>query len=313
MNETESTHSRCLVVGVDGGGSKTLALVTDAQGQILGRGIAGPSNTQVVGQKAACATIATAIRGARARIPGELSALCLGMAGAGRENDRALLQAWAKTHYPDIPISVVHDGQLALAAGTPEGWGIAVLCGTGSLVYGEDQQGRPARAGGWGYLLGDEGSGYAIGLAALRVVARAADGRGPATALTLAILEHWSLDKPQDLIAHVYRPPLPRTEVAGLTEIVVDVAERGDQVAEELLRAAGEELARAARAVAAQLALPQPIPCALAGSVILHAGAVRQSFQQTATAEGLALSPITQVPEPAQGAVRLARKLLDAR
>jgi N-acetylglucosamine kinase-like BadF-type ATPase len=313
MNKTEATRSRHLVVGVDGGGSKTLALVADTQGKILGRAIAGPSNYQVVGQKAACAAIAATIRGARARIPGELSALCLGIAGAGRVSDRAMFQAWAETHYPGIPIRVVHDGQLALAAGTPEGWGIAVLCGTGSLVYGEDRQGRPARAGGWGYLLGDEGSGYAIGLAALQAVARAADGRGPATALTQAILTHWSLDKPQDLIAHVYRPTLPRTEIAGLAEILVDVAERGDQVAHELLTAAGEELAQAARAVAAQLALPQPIPCALAGGFILHAAAVRQSFQQTATALGLTLNPITRVPEPAQGAVRLARQLLKAR
>jgi len=313
MNETESTQIRRLVVGVDGGGSKTLALVADAQGQILGRGIAGPSNYQVVGQEAACAAIATAIRAARARIPGELSALCLGIAGAGRVSDRAMFQAWAAAHYPGMPIGVVHDGQLALAAGTPEGWGIAVLCGTGSLVYGQDRQGRTARAGGWGYLLGDEGSGYAIGLAALRAVARAADGRGPATALTQTILEHWSLDEPQGLIAHVYRSPLPRTEIAGLTEMVVDVAERGDQLARELLRAAGEELAQAARAVASQLALPQPIPCALAGSVILHAATVRQSLQQAATAQGLALSPITPVPEPAQGAVRLARQLLKAR
>ena len=310
MNETGATQSRRLVVGVDGGGSKTLTLVADTQGTILGRGIAGPSNYQVVGQEAACAAIATAIRGARAQIPGELSALCLGIAGAGRASDRALFQGWAEARYPGIPISVVHDGQLALAAGTPEGWGIAVLCGTGSLIYGEDRQGRPARAGGWGYLLGDEGSGYAIGLAALRAVACAADGRGPATALTQAILEHWSLDQPQDLIAHVYRPRLPRTEIAGLTEIVVDIAERGDQVAGELLRAAGEELAQAARAVASQLALPLPIPCALAGSVILHAAPVRQSFQQAATVQGLALGPITPVPEPARGAVRLARRLL---
>ncbi len=313
MNKTETTQSQLLVVGVDGGGSKTLALVADTQGKILGRGIGGPSNYQVVGQEAACAAIATAIRGARAQVPGELSALCLGIAGAGRVSDRTVFQAWAETRYPGIPVVVVHDGQLALAAGTPEGWGIAVLCGTGSLVYGQDPQGRPARAGGWGYLLGDEGSGYAIGLAALRAVAHAADGRGPATALTQAILTHCSLDKPQDLITHVYRPPLPRTEIAGLTEIVADIAARGDQVAKELLRAAGEELARAARAVAAQLALPQPLPCALAGSVILHAATVLQSFQQAATVQGLSLSPLTPVPEPAWGAVQLARQLIKTR
>ncbi len=310
MRKARGAQDRDLVVGVDGGGSKTLALVADARGHVLGRGIAGPSNYQVVGREVACAAIGAAIRTACAEIPGTLRALCLGVAGAGRPDDREMFFAWARARYAGLPVVVVHDGQLALAAGTPEGWGVAVLCGTGSLVYGEDQKGRAARAGGWGYLLGDEGSGYAIGLAALRAGVRAADGRGPETELTHAILTYWSLERPEDLIARVYRPPVARGEIAALAKVVSDVAARGDAVAESLLRTAGEELALAAHAVATQLALPQPIPCALAGSVILNIDDVRESFQRSATARATSLGPVTAVSEPARGAVRLAKGLL---
>lgn len=299
-----------LVVGVDGGATKTTALAANLQGHVVGRGHAGPSNYQVIGRDAACRAIETAIHKALSGITGQPAALCLGLAGAGRPSDREMLHKWATARYPSIPVRIIHDGQLALAAGTPEGWGIAVLCGTGSLVYGEDPYGQTARAGGWGYLLGDEGSGYSIGLAALRAVARAADGRDPKTALTRAILDHWSLDKPEDLVSHVYRPPLPRTEIAELSKIVVTAAAHGDTTAENILQAAGQEFAHAAKAVATALALPQPIPCALTGSVILHADATVQSFQATTDAQGLSLAPLTPVPEPAQGAVKLARLLL---
>lgn len=310
MGEAHAAEEGALVIGVDGGGSKTLALLADTSGQVLGQGVGGPSNVQAVGPEIACGSVEVAIDRACSGKPVTPAALCLGMAGAGRTADRELWQRWAHRRYPGVPVRVVHDGQLALAAGTPNGWGIAVLCGTGSLVYGEDTRGRAGRAGGWGYLLGDEGSGYAIGLAALQAIARAADGRGPATALTQAILEQWSLEKPQDLIAYLYRPEVPRTEIAALAPVAVSIAAQGDATARALLCSAGEELARAARAVVAQLALPQPVPCALAGGVILHAPAIVENFRAAAASRGLSLSPITPVPEPAQGAVRLARRLL---
>ena len=267
------------LIGIDGGGSKTTAFVADVHGHVLGRGTAGPSNYHVIGVDAAYAALDTAVQAALASIEGQPAALCIGMAGAGRTRDRELFRAWAKARYPGTPVTVVHDGQLALAAGTPDGWGIAVLCGTGSLVYSEDRHGTPARAGGWGYLLGDEGSGYAIGLAALRAVARAADGRSPQTALANAILAHWSLAKPQDLIAHVYAPSTQRADIAALAALVEAEAAREDPVAHDILRDAGRELATMAKAVAGQLTLVAPIPCALAGSVIVRGKTVAAALR----------------------------------
>ncbi len=298
-----------VLIGIDGGGSKTTALIADRDGNILGRGTSGPSNYLVIGAEAAYAALDAAVEAAAGGRLLRPAALCLGMAGAARPADQAVLRAWTDACYPGVPVVITHDARLVLAAGTPEGWGIAVLCGTGAMVYGEDQHGQVARADGWGYLLGDDGSGYAIGRAALRAVARATDGRGPQTALTEAILEHWSLRQPQDLIGHVYKSA-QRTDIAALAALVQAVALQGDAVAEAILQAAGRELAISVEAVARCLALTGAIPCALTGSVILKGQSVRAAFVAATVERGLTLLPLTPVHEPAQGAIRLARALV---
>jgi len=298
-----------ILIGIDGGGSKTTALIADLAGNILGRGTSGPSNYLVIGAEAAYAALDAAVETAAGGRPLRPAALCLGMAGAARPADQAVLRAWTDARYPGAPVAITHDARLALAAGTPDGWGVAVLCGTGAMVYGEDSRGQVARADGWGYLLGDDGSGYAIGRAALRAVARAADGRGPQTALTEAILEHWSLAQPQDLIGHVYKSA-QRADIAALAALTQAVALQGDAVAGAILQDAGRELAVSVEAVARRLALTGAIPFALTGSVILKGQSVRAAFVAATVERGLTLSPLTPVHEPAQGAIRLAKALL---
>ena len=136
-----------------------------------------------------------------------MAAVGLGLAGVDRPEDRALFEGWAAGRFGGAPVVIANDAELVLAAGTPDGWGIALISGTGSIVFGRSPHGEMARAGGWGHILGDEGSGYAIGVEALRAVMRAFDGRGPATALTDAVLLHWSLKTPPDLVGRVYRDP----------------------------------------------------------------------------------------------------------
>ena len=299
------------LIGIDGGGSKTLALLADGTGRVMGRGKAGPSNYQVVGVEAAYAALDEAVGVALAAVPhARLSAICLGMAGAGRPQGQSTFRAWAQARYPGLPTLVVHDAQLVLAAGTPAGWGIALVSGTGSLAYGENQARQTARAGGWGHLLGDEGSGYAIGLAGLRAVARAADGRGTRTALTELLLARMNLDSPQDLIRHIYGAAAPRNTVASLSPVIQNAAQEGDETAQEIIQAAGRELALAVRAVAEQLGLRGPIPCALAGSVLLKGQAVPAAFYQSAQELDLKLAPVAPVEEPAQGAIELAKELV---
>lgn len=325
MQYPYSTNSD-LVIGVDAGGSKTLALAADIDGNIRGRGLGGPANYQSIGTEAAFAAIASAIAaglrdaGADPRSSGShgpdapksgaqtLRAICLGMAGVDRPEDRALVLRWAQEAFPGVPLRLVNDALIVLAAGTPEGWGLALISGTGSIAYGRDAAGRFARAGGWGYLMGDEGSGYSIGIAALRATARAHDGRGPQTLLLEALLRHWELTEPMRLVRKVYGD-LSRADIAKLVPVVEQAADAGDAVAAQILAEAGRELALAGQAVARRLEFSGPTPCALTGGVLVRTPRVRDAFVQSVQSAGLQLDPLNVVEEPAFGAVRLALEM----
>ncbi len=303
---------RELLLGLDGGGSKTQALLADAGGAIIGRGGAGASNYQNIGETAAWAALDAAIRAAFADAglaETAVAAVGLGLAGVDRPEDRALFEGWAASRFRGAPVVIANDAELVLAAGTPDGWGIAVISGTGSIVVARRPTGELARADGWGHLLGDAGSGYAIGAAALRAVMAGFDGRGPATGLTTAVLAHWSLTAPPDLVGRVYREPVSPAEIATLAPLVEQAAVAGDLVAADIVREAGRELAITAQAASRRLLLPAPIPCALAGGVIVKGRSVRSAFLAAAAQRGLRLDPVTLVTEPAQGAIRLAADL----
>ena len=299
------------LIGIDGGGTKTVALLSDLEGRVIGRGIGGPSNYQVAGLRAATDSMKQAMHAAFADAnlePCLPRAMGLGLAGVDRPDDFTAIRAWTAEQLPGVRAIIVNDAMIVLAAGTPEGWGIAMISGTGSIVYGRDREGRMARAGGWGHLLGDEGSGFAIGLAALKAVARADDGRAPQTALTPMVLSEWSVPTPQGLISRVYLEHVPTHNIASLAALVEAAASEGDVVALDILKEAGRELALSAHAVVKRLGMQPPIPCVQAGSMILKGQIVRQMFLESAQAMGLALDPVTPVTEPAEGALRLARE-----
>jgi N-acetylglucosamine kinase-like BadF-type ATPase len=301
-----------MIVGVDAGGSKTLALVADASGRVLGRGSAGSANYQGIGFAAAAAALSEAIASALAAagaLHRSVAAMVMGLAGVGRPEDRARYLEWARNQFPGSAVQVVNDAELALAAGTPAGWGVALICGTGSIAVGRAPDGRRGRAGGWGPVLGDEGSGYALGRAALQAVMRASDGRGPRTALTEMVLYSSGLSAPEALVQRVYREEIGAAEIAGLAQLVDKAAAAGDRPAHEIVEQAAGELALAIRAVSEQLALGRPTPCALAGGVLVGGATVRPALLAHAAEIGLDLGPVIVVAEPAQGAVRLAQML----
>jgi N-acetylglucosamine kinase-like BadF-type ATPase len=320
------THSVPYILGIDGGGTHTVALLaqispsigpssvgnpqlTTDNWSLLGRGEAGPSNLQAVGQHRAFRAIDDAVENAFraasvARRPVEVA--WLGVAGAGRPEDQALIRDWAiKTKLADH-VEVSHDAPLLLAAGTPEGWGVAVVAGTGSIAFARAPDGRTSRAGGWGFLLGDEGSGYAIGLAGLQAVARAADGRGPETVLTKHLFERLRLSRSDELIAAIYQTGLDRPAIAALAPLVIDAADGGDPVASAIVQEGAQQLALAAATSARQLGLTSPIPLALAGGLLLRSPTYRDCLVRALQAVGIIVNPIELVSEPAEGAVRLA-------
>ncbi len=308
-----------LVLGVDGGGSKTVAWIarceTREQFKVVGRGTSGGSNPQAAGIPAALVSLVEAVEGARSQAgvgPGPLAAAAVCLAGSDRPEIQQPVLRWANEHRVARCVRVDHDAVSVLAAGVAEGWGVALIAGTGSMAFGQDRQGRTARSGGWGFVLGDEGSGYAIARAGLRAAAQAADGRGPATRLLDDLLARLGCRQPADLISAVHRLVGPPGAIAALAPVVFDAAGSGDARAKAIVVRAGSDLAAMVATVAGKLGLDDaPFPLAITGGVLLASQLLRQALASSLEERNLRPEPIVAVPEPVAGAVRLAARLRD--
>ena len=304
-----------LVLGIDGGATKTVAwlAVRSRRGEpsVVGRGAAGPANPQAIGFDEALRNLDQAIAAAFEDAgvqPGPLAAAVLALAGWDREQNRRVLHRWADERRLAGRFRVVHDALPVLVAGSPEGWGIALISGTGSFAFGQSADGRSARAGGWGYLFGDEGSGYAIALAGLRAAAKSADGRAPATQLVDALLRRLDLREPPELIPTVYRFADDRARIASLADVVTQAADEGDAQAQGLLDEAAGELAAMVAAVAQHLGFSHgAFPLALTGGVLLGSERLRRALEARLGSLGCGPASVACVREPVAGAVRLAQ------
>jgi glucosamine kinase len=253
------------VLGVDGGASRTRCVVADLSGNLVGRGRGGPSNPLTAGLDTAAESILNAASEASGgRGIGAFEASVMGVAGTDRPSGAEALRGrlsgldWGR-------LSIVSDAAVALAGATGCRPGVVVVSGTGSVAYGENGEGMRARAGGWGWRLGDEGSGYSIGNGALIASLRAIDGRGPKTSLTGKVMKALGLGDIAGLVDLIYSGGMRNTEVASLTPLVGEAAEEGDAVARRILEEAGEELGLAASAVAGRLGMKDGFTVALTG------------------------------------------------
>jgi N-acetylmuramic acid 6-phosphate etherase len=309
-----SSHPE-LIIGIDGGGSHTVALLAekDESGRILGRGSAGPSNMQAVGEERAMQAIDEAVAqafDAAQRTRGTVAAAALGLAGVDHPEAAGVVRSWCAKILLAESVSVANDATLLLEAGTPDGWGLAVIAGTGSIAFARSPDGKLDRSGGWGYLLGDEGSAYALALAGTRAVARSSDGSISRTRLTEQILAFMGLKEPLEMIHAVYRGDWDRARIATIAPLVLTAAEAGDAVAVAVVENEARELAKTALAAARKLALPmQRVPLALTGGAILNDAGYRDRFLAALRANGLNPEPVTLVDDPALGALRMARRL----
>lgn len=300
-----------LFAGIDGGGSKTLAVVVDADGQERGRGTAGSSNYATVGVDRAISEIRASLVGA-ARAAGDevpVAAAWIGLAGVDRPADQTALLP----HLRQIAgrVHLTNDADLVLTA-LPGAVGIAAIAGTGSIMLGRDTQGRTARVGGWGHVIGDEGSGYELGRLALRAASRAADGRGPATTLLDSIMQFWHLSESGDLISRVYHHE-DNTGIARLSSLVFAAAGTGDPVARKLISRSAAELALGVVTVGDQLDFSEgKLPLALAGGLLTGEPTLRAMLLRRVRRHW-AIGPVEVVTEPASSAARAAIRLLDER
>jgi N-acetylglucosamine kinase-like BadF-type ATPase len=251
---------RQLFAGVDGGATRTRAVIATASGEILGVGIAGPSNYDNVGVAAASVGIRDSVRGARITAGTDpLSGLFLGMAGVVSPADRATVTTMALDNALARPdrIGVDHDIRIALAGGLGGGEGVVLIAGTGSSTYGRRRDGRHHRTG-WGYLLDDRGSGYDLGRNAMIGAVMEADGRGPATSLSRIVRDRLGYDDIDDILRIVYHRGVPVADVAAFAPLVIAEAGRGDTVARGILASGAAELARMVETVARRLDFSAP-------------------------------------------------------
>lgn len=295
------------VLGIDAGGTKTVCLLADDQGNIVAEARRGGANLQAAGEleveKVLHQVMEEAI-GDRAIVP---AAICLGIAGVDRPDDYAVVGAIMRRIGYKARIIIVNDALVALESGAPGQPGVVVISGTGSISYGRNAKGEAARSGGWGYVLGDEGSGYWMGRAALRAVLRQADRRGPVTVLSELLLTHFDVDAPQELIHKVYTTSQKPTAIGALAKCVQSAFTQGDAVAIGILRTAADELESFALSVARRLELVgQPFVFILAGGIFRAVPWLEEELERRlpVAAPGSWVRRLDR--EPAIGAVALA-------
>lgn len=244
-------------LGVDGGASKTAALVTDEQGKLLGDGTAGPSNHLRVGIETAARNIERAVN--KALVAADVAsreiiwAYC-GIAGADHPAHRQEVVDSLNVFFPRGNFTVDNDARIALTGAIGFGPGVVVIAGTGSVAFGRNDAGAEARAGGWGPTIGDEGSAYGIARSAMAAIMRAYDGRGPATRLMELLRDEYKM-APEELPRFVYATTTHADDIARFTKVVIQAAQAGDEVASRLLQHAGGELAASIVAVARRVDL----------------------------------------------------------
>jgi N-acetylglucosamine kinase-like BadF-type ATPase len=337
------------VLGVDGGGTKTAACIAELEpgltfprvGKILGRGFAGPGNPLSVGFSAACDNICTAIdhATAHAKLNSGLDALtihsaCICLAGAGRLEEqqrmrdamieRGIAQAvsvsgdiepiqWAAEFEAQEAANIQNQGPLFGHETTPgDAWErcITLIAGTGSIARGVQPNANPVRAGGWGYLLGDEGSGFDIGLIALQDLCLATDQGRPLTPLHSALLQGLSVEKASDLVGVVYQSDKPQLTIASVANVVL-----GFMDSDPLAKSIGNRVARAwaelVECVHLQLGiLDKPFTLAIAGGIAVNKPILVEQLMTILEEKSMKPSLYRVVQHPVHGALTMAARNL---
>ena len=307
---------RVHVVGIDGGGTKTVAELLSSDGVVHATARGGPSNFQVRGTETSARTIGDLVETcchSAGISPREISAVVAGLTGAGRRGDqlrmkKALSSALRLRGFTRARIDIESDARIALEAAFGGRPGIAIIAGTGSIVMGKDARGRIHRAGGWGRYLGDEGSGYTISREALRAVAKMTDGAGKPTALARRFAKKFGLVSQEAIINAVYKNGF---DIPSLAPLIIAAAVNGDAVARNILSDATTELLGVTTAVWRKVrASGERIPVAFIGSLIANDNFYSRKLRAKITRELRGTEVQAPESQPAHGASIMALGML---
>lgn len=297
-----------IAVGVDAGGTATLAALSRG-GRLESTARAGPANPSSVGSFAAAAEIAAAVR----RVTGGMSAqaLFVAAAGAGRAAARDELLASLRLAFPETPhVAVEDDTRVALRAALPAGPGIVVISGTGSVAYAENGS-RTARVGGAGYFLGDEGSAFAIGLAAAKLLARVFDGRAQPDETSEFVARVLDAPDRDALLAAMYGAPRDVSRLAALAPNVLAFAGKGNRASTKIVQTAAQELGDLARAAAHQSGLQEAAPPVVFAGGLLRENSLLSFLLETRITNEIPGATVVRLrDEPLRAALRFAEALL---
>ena len=311
FNALPRTNERYFL-GIDGGGTKTHAVIADAFCRVIGEGTSGASNPLRAGLRDAvshveCA-VAEAASSARVRLE-QITSACAAIAGINHHIHFHTMKD-ALNHALGLDnLHLVTDARAALEGALDSRPGVVIIAGTGSIAMGVNAEGHQARSGGWGPTFGDEGSGYDIARRALRAIASSFDGRSRPTVLSERFCRRLGIASTADLPGVIYNSDSEPVEIASLAELVAEAAREGDEVACEILREAGRELGALAASVIGRLGMQSnEFRVACVGSVFNSGEIVQESLRQTilALAAGAEVGP--PLFSPTIGAVKLAQE-----
>ncbi len=300
-----------LILALDAGGSSTRCMLARSDGTVLGRARAGPGNHILDGLEVARTSIAAAIGQIDATAAVRIEAIDYAVAasaGVGAHGEgREVVEALLVEVLPGRRVRAIGDMVAAFWGALRGGVGVVVAAGTGSVGYGRNAAGETRQVGGWGQIMGDEGSAYDIAVRALRAGARATDGRGPHTQLTEQIVAALGVGNFIEVALRVYGEPMTRDAIAALAATVAAAAARGDGVAHQVLADAGTELGVVAVTTLRTLGLgDSAAPVAYTGAVFEAGGSLLSAFRQTVTAACLNAVITAAEFTPVVGAFKVA-------
>lgn len=301
------------LIGIDGGGTKTDCAIADLSGKIINQVVGKPSNFLIIGVEEAVENIFALIEENLFALEGDFAdvkQIVIGTAGAGREDDALLLEKGFKDYAASLGIhfkgvKVLSDAHIALEGAFPNSAGCILIAGTGSILFGKDEKGVIHRVGGFGRLIGDEGSGYSIGRKALNAVSKASDGRGEETLISELLNAKMNSGSTNGIIDKVYNEKL---DVASVAKIVIEAAEESDPIAEDILDEEADELVLHIRSLINKIHIDK-LDVAFSGSLIdnnnFYSDLLKQKIKSTLPKVKL----VKPASSPVSGAIFFAKRL----